>query len=95
MRWLNVTDRVLSPGFLVFNWSARFGTFLQVSALASHWMEDCANFTPTPAGEKRPIKRQPLLMQHKQHVNSLFSMHNNTLLVNSENDNLCALQFFR
>jgi hypothetical protein len=21
---------------------------LQVSALASHWLEDCANFTPTP-----------------------------------------------
>jgi hypothetical protein len=39
--------RVLSPGFLAFNWSAGFGPFLQVSALASHWLEDCANFTPT------------------------------------------------
>ncbi len=26
-------------------WSAEFETFLQVSALASHWLEDCANFT--------------------------------------------------
>jgi hypothetical protein len=26
---------------------AGFGRFLQVSALASHWLEDCANFTPT------------------------------------------------
>jgi hypothetical protein len=26
----------------------RFGTFLQASALASHWLEDGANFTPTP-----------------------------------------------
>jgi hypothetical protein len=25
-----------------------FGTFLQVSALDSHWLEDCANSTPTP-----------------------------------------------
>jgi hypothetical protein len=39
---------VLSPGFLAFYWSAGFGTFLQVSALASHWLEDCTNFTPTP-----------------------------------------------
>jgi hypothetical protein len=30
-------------------WSVEFlGHFLQVSALASHWLEDCANFTPTP-----------------------------------------------
>ena len=29
-------------------WSAGCGTFLQVSALASHWLEDCANYTPTP-----------------------------------------------
>jgi hypothetical protein len=39
---------VLSPGFLDFYWSAGFGTFLQVSAPASHWLENCANFTPTP-----------------------------------------------
>ncbi len=34
--------------FLAFYWPAGFGRFLQVSALASHWLEDCANFTPTP-----------------------------------------------
>jgi hypothetical protein len=39
--------RVLSPGILASYWSAGFGTFLQVSALASRWLEDCANFTPT------------------------------------------------
>jgi hypothetical protein len=43
--WLNNVSG-LSPGFLAFYWSAGFGTFLQVSALASHWLEDCANFTP-------------------------------------------------
>ncbi len=26
----------------------RHGTFLQVSALASHWLENCANSVPTP-----------------------------------------------
>jgi hypothetical protein len=31
-----------------FPCSAGFGRFLQVSALASHWLEDCANNTPTP-----------------------------------------------
>jgi hypothetical protein len=31
----------------VFYGSAGFGTFLQVSALASQWLDDCANFTPT------------------------------------------------
>jgi hypothetical protein len=35
-------------GFLAFYWSVGFGTFLQVSAIASHWLEDCANFTPMP-----------------------------------------------
>ncbi len=45
--------RVLSPGFLVSYWSAEF---LQVSVLASHWLEYCAsqrqkkttNTAPTP-----------------------------------------------
>jgi hypothetical protein len=27
-----------------------FGTFLQVSALVSNWLEDCAKFMPTPEG---------------------------------------------
>jgi hypothetical protein len=48
-RWLNnATDVVLSPGFLAFYKSTRFGTFFLISALASHWLEDCAHFTPTP-----------------------------------------------
>jgi hypothetical protein len=38
----------ISPGFLASYLSAGFGAYLQVSALASHWLEDCANFTPTP-----------------------------------------------
>jgi hypothetical protein len=37
---------IKKTGFLAFNWSAEFGKFLQVPALASHWLEDCAN-SPT------------------------------------------------
>jgi hypothetical protein len=29
-------------------WSVGFGTFLQVSAFASHWLEKRVNFTPMP-----------------------------------------------
>jgi hypothetical protein len=48
LRWLiNVSNAVLNPGSLASYWSAGFGTFLQASTLASHWLEDCANFTPT------------------------------------------------
>jgi hypothetical protein len=39
---------VFNPNFLASYWSAGFGRFLQVSALASNWLEDCADFTPTP-----------------------------------------------
>jgi hypothetical protein len=39
--------RVLNPGFLASYCSAGFDRFLPVSALASHWLEDGANFTPT------------------------------------------------
>jgi hypothetical protein len=38
--------------FLASYWSAWFGTFHQVSALASHLLEDCAN-----------LRQRPLLMQ--------------------------------
>ncbi len=55
---------------LVSYWSAGFGTFLQISAPASHWLEDCANFTP--------IQRQPLLVQYKHQANPLLSMNNST-----------------
>jgi hypothetical protein len=40
--------RVLNPDLLASYWSAGFGRLLQVSALASHWLEDCVNFTQTP-----------------------------------------------
>jgi hypothetical protein len=40
--------RVLNPGFLASYCSAGFGRFLHVSALASHWLEVCANLMPTP-----------------------------------------------
>ena len=39
------------------------------------------------AGGKRPIQRQPLLLQYKQQANPLLSMNNYTPLVISRNDN--------
>jgi len=49
---------VLNQGFLASYFGQQgFGTFLQVSALASHWLDDCAFFTPTP--EERPIIGTP------------------------------------
>jgi hypothetical protein len=49
LSWLNIVSGVyiLSPGFLASYLSAGFGTGLQLSALASHWLEDYANLTPT------------------------------------------------
>ncbi len=44
-RVLRVFRRVLGPGFLASYWLT--GIFLQVSVLATYWLEDCANFTPT------------------------------------------------
>jgi hypothetical protein len=38
------------------------------------------------AGGKRPIQRQPLLVQYKKQANPLLSMHNYTPLVISSND---------
>jgi hypothetical protein len=52
--------------------------------IASYWLENCANFTPTDGG-KRPIQRQPLLVQYKQQASPRLSMHNYTLLVISGN----------
>jgi hypothetical protein len=46
--WLNkVSDMYLIQVSLLFI-AAGFGIYLQVLVLASHWLEDCANFTPTP-----------------------------------------------
>ncbi len=50
---LRSLDNVSGPGFLAFYWSAGFGKFLQVLTLASHWLEDCENFSPTPEENDR------------------------------------------
>ncbi len=73
--------RVLNPGFLASCWSAGLSRFLQISALASHWLADCANFTG-----KQQIQRQLLLVQYKQQANPLLSINNYTPLVISRND---------
>jgi hypothetical protein len=59
--------------FLACYLSAGFGTFLQVSALASHWLENCANFTPNPEendqySAKKKIAR---IVQYKQQAQNI------------------------
>jgi hypothetical protein len=85
--WLNTVRlaAVLSPGFLASYWSAGFGTFLHVSALASHWLEDYANIMPTLEENDQYMQRQPLLVQYKQQANPLLLMHNYTPLLISRN----------
>jgi hypothetical protein len=49
------------PGFLGSYWSAGFGTFLQVSALASYWLEECAKCSSTPEENNKYTLLQGLL----------------------------------
>jgi hypothetical protein len=95
LRWLNNDSGVyvLSPGFLDSCWSAGFGTFLQVSTLASHWLEDCANVRQRWRKMTNTAPTTP--MQYKQHANPLLSMHNYTLLVIGENDKNKQLTLIR
>ncbi len=63
-------------GFLALNWSAAFGTFLQVPCrplLPIGWriVQIYVN-----DGGKRPIQSRKLLVQYKQQANSLLWMHN-------------------
>jgi hypothetical protein len=93
MQWLkNVSDVYLVQVFVASYWSAGFGTYLQVSALASHWLEHCANFTPKQGG-KQPIQRQPLLGQYKHQANPLLSIYTYIPLVSSRNDKIKQLTF--
>ncbi len=50
LRWLNNVSGVylVQVFLLLIGQHAGIGTFLQISALASHWLEDWANCTPTP-----------------------------------------------
>jgi hypothetical protein len=46
---------------LCFIWSEGFGRFLHVSVLASHWLEDCANFTLTPDETKQESRQSTFI----------------------------------
>jgi hypothetical protein len=51
---------------------------------ASHWLEDCANFTPTPEeNDKYSAER---FVRYKQQANTPLSMNNYIPLVVSMND---------
>jgi hypothetical protein len=56
----------------------------KISALVSHWLEDCAKKFNVNAGGKQPLQSQLLLAQYKQQANSL--LHNYTPLVISRNN---------
>ncbi len=59
LRWLTkVRDVYLVQASSAFYWSAGFGTFLRVSALASHWLKDCENNKPTPEENDQYYKLQ-------------------------------------
>jgi hypothetical protein len=88
LRWLN---NVWCASFLAFYWSAGFWTFLQVSALASHWLEDCANVTPTPEENDHATQSQSLLVLYKQQANPLLSMYNYTPLAIGRYDKIKEL----
>ncbi len=66
---MRVCVGLIMLGFLAAYWSVEFKTILQVLAFASHWLEDCANFTPTPEANDQP---QQLLLQYKQKANPLY-----------------------
>jgi hypothetical protein len=56
----------------------------QVSAIASHWLEDCANFTPKAEVNDQYSANQSGTAQAAS--NPIFSMNNYTPLVTSGND---------
>jgi hypothetical protein len=47
--------------------------------LASHWLEDCANCTPT--GEENEIEHKPLFVRHLPQANPFLSLQDYTPLV--------------
>jgi hypothetical protein len=52
--------------------SEGFGAFLQVSALASHWLENFANFTPMPEENDQYSANHSKSVQYKHPANPLF-----------------------
>jgi hypothetical protein len=74
---LNNVSGVLSPDFLDSYWSAGFRKFLKVLCLASHWLEDCANCTPTPEENDKcrlTLKHLTLLSQRKLALNAINTL---------------------
>jgi hypothetical protein len=65
---------------------------LQLSALASHWQDDCANFTPTPEENLNNQNTAPTTLSVNKHqANPSLSMNNYTPLVNRRNGKIKQL----
>jgi hypothetical protein len=75
---------VLRPGFLDSYWSAGFGTFIRVSALASHWLETVQMVRQS---QRKMTNTMPTILSKLQTARkSTLSMHNYTPLVISRYD---------
>jgi hypothetical protein len=75
---------VLSPGFLDSYWSAGFGKFIYVSALASHWLETVQMVRQS---QRKMTNTTPTILSTLQTARkSTLSMHNYTPLVISRYD---------
>jgi len=70
-----------SPGFLASYWSARFWDISSGIGPASHWLEDCADFTPTLEGNNQYGTAPTTLSAIQAASQSTLSIHNYTALV--------------
>jgi hypothetical protein len=66
--------------------ASRVKTFIQVSALDSHWLEDCANFTPMLEKATNTAPTTLSAIQAASKSTFINTLHNYTPLVISKND---------
>jgi hypothetical protein len=68
--------------FLTSYWSAGFGTILQVSTIASHWLENCAMHNYTPHGNDKKtaniIKPMQTRIYRKKYINNSVNSEGHT-----------------
>ncbi len=72
---------VLSSFFLAFYWSPGVGTFLQAPALASHWLEDFADITPTA---RKLTNKTPLTLHDAPALSCSKPVNYTTLVISKD-----------
>jgi hypothetical protein len=68
----NVTGEYLVQVSLLLIGQQGLGHFFRILTLASLWLEDCANFTPTPEENYQYSAKYVLLVQYKHASPSTF-----------------------